>query len=154
MKQRVSSEANRSLASQEIPHILSNSMVHYRIHKRAVPIPILRQINPVHTSPSYLLKIHFNIILFSTPGSFKWSLSLRSPHQNTVCTSPPYVLHSPPISFFLILSSEQYLVSSSDHKATLHVVFSTVLLSHPSQAQISSSASYSQAPSAYVLPSV
>jgi len=37
--------------------------------------------------------------------------------QNAVCTpyTPPYVLHAPPISLFLIWSPEQYLVSSTDH---------------------------------------
>jgi hypothetical protein len=30
--------------------------------------------------PSNLSKIHFNIILPSMPGSFKWSPSLRFPH--------------------------------------------------------------------------
>ena len=35
---------------------------------------------------------HFNIILVSTPRYFKWSLAIRLPHQNPVCTPP--VSHS------------------------------------------------------------
>ena len=38
-------------------------------------------------SPSHLLKIHLNIILLSTPGSSKWSISLRFYLQNPVYTS-------------------------------------------------------------------
>jgi hypothetical protein len=53
------------------------------------------------------LKIHFNIIIPSTPGSPQWSLFLRFLHQNPVNASPPpppTELLASPISFFSILS--------------------------------------------------
>jgi hypothetical protein len=50
----------------------------------------------------------------------------------------PYVLHSPPISFFLIWSPEKYRVSSANHSAPQFVVYCTPLLPRSSQAQISS----------------
>jgi hypothetical protein len=97
MEQSPSWEADSFSASQEIPLILWNPEVHYRIHNSPPPVSVLSQLNPVN-APPHFLNIHFNIILASTPGSHKWSRSLRSPHQNPACTSlfPPYVLHVPP----------------------------------------------------------
>ena len=37
--------------------------------------------------------------------------------------SPPYVLHAPSISFFLILSPAQYWVRSTDYSAPHYVIF-------------------------------
>jgi len=37
--------------------------VHYRVYKIRLLFSVLRQIYPVHTLLSYVLKIYFNIIL-------------------------------------------------------------------------------------------
>jgi hypothetical protein len=50
--------------------------------------PYPSQLDPVHTPTSHFLKIHFNIILPSTPGSPQWCLSFRFPHRNPVHASP------------------------------------------------------------------
>ena len=76
--------------------------VNYCFHTCSPPVPILSHLDPIHAPTSYFLKIDLNVILTSTPGSYKWSLSLRFPRHNTLYASPlpPYVLHAPPIYFF------------------------------------------------------
>ena len=60
MEQSPFSEASRSSATQEIPHILWNPKFYYRIYKRPPSVPILSQIDPAHAPPHspFLFPIH------------------------------------------------------------------------------------------------
>ena len=84
VEQSPSRDVNRFSADQTTPRILWNPQVHHRIQKCPPLVPILSKRDPVHVTTSHFLKNHFNIILLSMPGSSKWFLSLRFPHQTPV----------------------------------------------------------------------
>ena len=74
-------EANRFSASQEIPRILFNPKVHYRSQKCPPPVPILSQLDPVHTLTSHILTIQ---ILFRLQRVIQFFYNL---YLHTVCVS-------------------------------------------------------------------
>jgi len=72
------------------------------------------------TSARHFLKIHLNIFLPSTPGSPKWSLSLRPPLPKTLYTCDlPRTRYVPRPSYSRFLLPEQYWVSNTDHAALI-----------------------------------
>jgi hypothetical protein len=80
MEQSPAWEANQFAASKEISRILCNPNVHHSIYKCPPTVPILRQLNPVHTATSHFLKIHLNIIFPSTSGSLHWPYPSTAGH--------------------------------------------------------------------------
>ena len=95
-------------------------------------VPILSQFDPIHTPTSHFLKIHLNIILPSSPGSPKWSRSIRFPHQTPVYPSPPYVLHAPHLNLLGFITrtilGEEYRSFSSSLCVFLHSPVTSSLL--------------------------
>jgi hypothetical protein len=96
IEQSPSSDANSRLATQEIPRLLRNPNVHYRLYKIPPLGPILSQTNLVHTPLPYFFKIHSVRIFPYTPRSSKMSLplwffdqkSLRSYYFSHACAIP------------------------------------------------------------------
>jgi hypothetical protein len=75
MELSASGEAANCAATQECPSVLWNPTVHYRLHKSPPLVPILSQIDPIPTIPSYLSKInleHKNMKRVFN-GTFKFS---------------------------------------------------------------------------------
>jgi hypothetical protein len=88
-------EAANCVAIQELPSILWNPRIHYRVYKSPPLVPILNQFDPVHP---IILRSCFNII--HPPESSFWSRSFWLSHQYPICIPLPFpfVLHALPIS--------------------------------------------------------
>jgi hypothetical protein len=80
-----SCEAVNCAATQELPSILWNPKVYYRVYKSPPLFPILSQINPIL---SYLSKMHFNIVHPPMPVVF--------PVVSLQTSSAPVMLHALP----------------------------------------------------------
>ena len=88
MKQRPSWQANRSTASQQIPCILWNQNV-ITAFTTARHLLLSWASSIQSMPPSHFLKIHFNIILPSTPGSSRWLLPSGFPTKISLLNKPP-----------------------------------------------------------------
>jgi hypothetical protein len=78
MEQKPSSEANTRSDSQEIPCLLWNTKIQYRVCKSPPLVPIPNQMNPILTYTRFHedSSCQYIAILPSTPSS-KWSLPFR-----------------------------------------------------------------------------
>ena len=113
----------------------------------------MSQINPVHVSAFYFLKIYFNIIPQSTSMSSKRSPFLAFHHQNSVYTSLfPIYATCPALLILLELIIGMIVGEDTEHEAPRCIVFSTHLSPQNSYAEITTLAPYSQTPQPLLMP--
>ena len=99
-------EVNGTPATQEtFPHFINPKVSLPRLQEPVISLSVLKLKHPVH--PILFLTIHFNIVLFSRPGSSKWSLSLSFTHQNPTFISLR-LLTCHPLTLMILAKNTNY----------------------------------------------
>jgi hypothetical protein len=70
--------------SQEIPHILQNTNVHYRIHKSLPLVLILSRVYPIHSTHPISLRSIINQPTNSMKQSPSWEANTHSASQEII----------------------------------------------------------------------
>jgi hypothetical protein len=119
-------ESANCAATQELLRTLWNLEVHYCVHKSPPLVPILSHIYPIHTTPSYHSKTHFNMVHTPMFWSSQWSLSFWLSHQYSICIPLIPIRATCPAHFILlyliipIILGEQYKSWNSSLCSFLH----------------------------------
>lgn len=124
--QQISSSATESSHTSRNYNILRNLHFRYRFQNIPLLLPILSHMNPLHAHPAQSIKIHFNIVLPSTPRSSRQSSSCTLAHQVPVWTS---IRHAPLILCPIYPSWSYYhKICSAEYKSLMLSLYTSCVI--------------------------